>query len=162
MPRFLFFSADDSGFHPVGEVAHIAAIAKFGGQDQELSAGKIDVDRRGGSWSVMGWSLESFLAVDEHAKDDAAQRPGPLVDPHECLKPAIARLDPVRQKGRALRADPTVVGLAAEMKDWPSTVRSTRKATGRPDIGKILIAGRLSLGKIDDRRASGRARAPAR
>ncbi len=48
----------------------------------------------------MGRCLESFLAVDEHPKDHAAQRPGPLVDSHERLKPTIARFDPVRQKGR--------------------------------------------------------------
>ena len=46
LARFRFLT-NDAGFYPVGEVAHIATIAEFGGENQVLGAGEIDVDRPG-------------------------------------------------------------------------------------------------------------------
>ena len=47
-----------------------------------------------------GGGLESFLAVDEHAEDDASQRPGPLVDANDRLESPISGLDADR-RGRS-------------------------------------------------------------
>ena len=41
-------SADDSSLDPIGEVPDIATIPEFRGQDQELTAGKFQVDGLGG------------------------------------------------------------------------------------------------------------------
>ena len=140
--------ANHSGFYPVGEIAHISTIAEFGGENQVPGPREIDVDRPG--WVMIGHGrrLPSFLAVDEHAKDHAAQGPGPLVDSHERLKATIAWFDLVRQKGRALRAKPTVVDLTAQVKGMAVDRSIDAKWTSRSDIRKILIADKFALGKI--------------
>src|SRR5205085_87778 len=117
--------------------------AELGGQNQDLAAGQVDVDGFRDVTVRQGSRLGPLLVVDEDAEDDAAQRPGALVDTDEGLESAVSRLDPVGQQGTALGADTPVIRLADQLEGMAVDRPIGPERARRPDERDILNTRRL-------------------
>src|ERR1700722_3391845 len=97
---------------------------------------------------------EPLVAVDQYAKDDAPQRPGPLVDSDQSLKPAIARLETVGYQVRALHPQSSVERLACQLEIVAVNSAIHPNFANGPDIRNIRNSNRLAFREIDDRLAA--------
>src|SRR4051794_2131736 len=88
--RSITDSADDPGLDPVGVILDIAPLAELGDQDQEPGAGEVDINGPGRFPGGHRWRHVGYIIVDSDLEHHVPERPGPVVQADQGLKPLRA------------------------------------------------------------------------